>query len=44
MLDKNPPTDQDYVVVGKQPWLDGVMTQEGVVRQVCFQLKFCLVS
>ena len=26
--------DQDYVVAGLQPWLDGIMTESGVVRQV----------
>lgn len=25
---------QDYVVPGKQPWLDGICTEPGVVRQV----------
>ena len=27
-------TEQDYVVVGKQPWLDGIVTGPGVIRQV----------
>ena len=27
-------TEQDYVVVGKQPWLDGIVSGPGVVRQV----------
>ena len=26
--------EQDYVVVGKQPWLDGIVSGPGVVRQV----------
>ena len=26
--------EQDYVVVGQQPWLDGIVTGPGVVRQV----------
>ena len=34
MLDSTPPKDQDYVAIGKQPWLDGVMNEEGTVRQV----------
>ena len=34
-----PDVEQDYVVVGLQPWLDGVVTEPGVVRQVC-----CLYS
>ena len=25
---------QDYVVIGKQPWLDGIVSGRGVVRQV----------
>ena len=29
-----PSIDQDYVVAGTQPWLDGVTTDLGVVRQV----------
>ena len=29
-----PSVDQDYVVAGLQPWLDGIMTESGVVRQV----------
>ncbi|KAF8162859.1 hypothetical protein B0H34DRAFT_794627 [Crassisporium funariophilum] len=28
-----PDSDQDYVVAGLQPWLDGIMTEEGIVRQ-----------
>ena len=27
--------EQDYVVVGKQSWLDGIVSGPGVVRQVC---------
>ena len=27
-------TEQDYVVVGQQPWLDGIVSGPGVVRQV----------
>jgi hypothetical protein len=30
-----PDVEQDYVVAGLQPWIDGVMTDSGVVRQVC---------
>jgi hypothetical protein len=30
-----PSNEQDYVVAGLQPWLDGIMTEPGVVRQVC---------
>ena len=26
--------EQDYVVVGKQPWLDGIVSGPGIVRQV----------
>ena len=26
--------EQDYVVVGQQPWLDGIVTGPGIVRQV----------
>ena len=26
--------EQDYVVVGQQPWLDGIVSGPGVVRQV----------
>ena len=26
--------EQDYVVFGRQPWLDGVVSGPGVVRQV----------
>lgn len=26
--------EQDYIVPGLQPWIDGAMTEEGVVRQV----------
>jgi hypothetical protein len=29
-----PSTDQDYVVAGLQPWLDGIATAPGTVRQV----------
>lgn len=29
-----PPDFQDYVVAGQQPWLDGICTEPGVVRQV----------
>lgn len=30
-----PPTcEQDYVVAALQPWLDGIMTEAGIVRQV----------
>ena len=25
---------QDYIAVGKQPWLDGIVSGPGVVRQV----------
>ena len=33
--DEKPPDGlQDYVVGGKQPWLDGIATAPGVVRQV----------
>ncbi|KDQ50850.1 hypothetical protein JAAARDRAFT_544555 [Jaapia argillacea MUCL 33604] len=28
-----PSGEQDYIVAGLQPWLDGVMTEAGVVRQ-----------
>ncbi|KAK7001049.1 hypothetical protein R3P38DRAFT_3052767 [Favolaschia claudopus] len=32
--DEKPPNNlQDYVVGGKQPWLDGIATEPGVVRQ-----------
>ncbi|KAF7366578.1 Integral membrane protein [Mycena sanguinolenta] len=32
--DEKPPNGlQDYVVGGKQPWLDGIATEPGVVRQ-----------
>ena len=27
-------TEQDYVVVGLQPWLDGIVSGPGNVRQV----------
>ena len=27
-------TEQDYVVAGQQPWLDGIVSGPGVVRQV----------
>ena len=27
-------TEQDYVVIGHQPWLDGIVSGPGVVRQV----------
>jgi hypothetical protein len=30
-----PDADQDYIVAGLQPWIDGVATEPGVVRQVC---------
>jgi len=26
--------EQDYIVVGKQPWLDGIVSGPGVVHQV----------
>ena len=26
--------EQDYIVVGQQPWLDGIVSGSGVVRQV----------
>jgi hypothetical protein len=26
--------EQDYVVVGQQPWLDGIVSGPGIVRQV----------
>ena len=26
--------EQDYIVVGEQPWLDGIVSGPGVVRQV----------
>jgi len=29
-----PDADQDYIVAGLQPWIDGVATEPGVVRQV----------
>lgn len=29
-----PDVEQDYIVAGLQPWLDGVMTDSGIVRQV----------
>jgi hypothetical protein len=25
---------QDYIVAGKQPWIDGIVTEQGIVRQV----------
>ncbi|KAH8806710.1 hypothetical protein DL96DRAFT_611863 [Flagelloscypha sp. PMI_526] len=25
--------EQDYIVAGRQPWIDGAMTEEGIVRQ-----------
>ncbi|KIM86505.1 hypothetical protein PILCRDRAFT_328093 [Piloderma croceum F 1598] len=28
-----PSNEQDYIVAGLQPWLDGIMTEPGVVRQ-----------
>ena len=33
--------EQDYVVVGQQPWLDGIVSGPGVVRQVslCLHIK-----
>jgi hypothetical protein len=36
-----PDADQDYIVAGLQPWIDGVATEPGVVRQVC-HAYFCL--
>jgi hypothetical protein len=30
-----PSHEQDYIVAGLQKWLDGIMTESGVVRQVC---------
>ena len=27
-------TEQDYIVAGHQPWLDGIVSGPGVVRQV----------
>ncbi|KDQ55261.1 hypothetical protein JAAARDRAFT_196109 [Jaapia argillacea MUCL 33604] len=37
-IPKDKPTthseEQDYIVAGLQPWLDGVMTQSGVVQQI----------
>ena len=32
--------EQDYVVVGQQPWLDGIVSEQGVVRQVSKFLPF----
>jgi hypothetical protein len=29
-----PSQEQDYIVAGLQPWLDGISTEPGVVRQV----------
>ena len=26
--------EQDYVVIGRQPWLDGIVSGPGVIRQV----------
>lgn len=28
------PDIQDYVIPGKQPWIDGICTAPGIVRQV----------
>ncbi|KAF8148063.1 hypothetical protein B0H34DRAFT_803183 [Crassisporium funariophilum] len=28
-----PSSKQDYIVAGLQPWLDGIMTEEGIIRQ-----------
>ena len=50
--DEKPPNGlQDYLVggPGKQPWLDGIATEPGVVRQVCrivrpFPQRFSLCS
>jgi hypothetical protein len=40
---KNVPDDQvreqDYIVPGLQLWIDGAMTEEGVVRQVRYLLS-----
>lgn len=42
--DKAPPKGiQDYVIGGKQPWLDGIATEPGVVCQVSFFGFICLV-
>ena len=37
-----PSIDQDYIVAGHQPWLDGIMTESGVVRQVSSKLYVSL--
>jgi hypothetical protein len=31
---------QDYVVAGRQPWIDGISTGEGTVRQVRAEMPF----